>query len=93
MIKVPGGSYGSYRLKTSSIEVLESRGNVLFVNHCNLKRCSGIIAMCIDRYRNSEGVALPGYRITRVVELYVGFLVRRKKCTVARANIVIRLTT
>jgi len=69
MIKVLGGSYGSYRAKTSLLEVLEGRGNILFINHYNLTRYSGVIASCIDRYKNLEGIVLPGCRITGVVEL------------------------
>jgi len=56
------------RFKTMSLKVLDGRGNILFINHCDLKRCSRVIASYIDRYMNSEGVALPGCRITGVVE-------------------------
>ena len=69
MIKVPGGRCGSNRFKTMSLEVLEGRGNMLFINHCDLTRCGGVIANCIDRCKNLEGVALLGCRITGVVEL------------------------
>ena len=57
------------RAISSSLEVLEGRGNILFINHYDLTRCGGVIASCIDRCKNLEGVALPGCRITGVVEL------------------------